>query len=114
MAGRSGCPVHSIPHSPYPLPPHIGQASPSLSPMRGGLIPCLTHSPLRRAELEEELFALTPPSPFRDSLGSSSGSLISETGLCLPPAPSHPPPSPPSPRYSRLTLRNYSQSSSSL
>ncbi|XP_063763141.1 metabotropic glutamate receptor 5b [Eleginops maclovinus] len=114
MAGRSGCPVHSIPHSPYPLPPHIGQASPSLSPMRGGLIPCLTNSPHRRAELDEELFALTPPSPFRDSLGSSSGSLISETGLCLPPVPSHPPPSPPSPRYSRLSLRNYSQSSSSL
>uniref|UniRef100_A0A667ZZZ0 Metabotropic glutamate receptor 5 n=1 Tax=Myripristis murdjan TaxID=586833 RepID=A0A667ZZZ0_9TELE len=64
--------------------------------------------------LEEELMALTPPSPFRDSLPSSSGSQISESGLCLPPAPSHPPPSPPSPRYSRLTLRNYSQSSSSL
>uniref|UniRef100_A0A3Q1FIQ9 Metabotropic glutamate receptor 5 n=1 Tax=Acanthochromis polyacanthus TaxID=80966 RepID=A0A3Q1FIQ9_9TELE len=85
MGGRGGCPVHSIPHSPYPL-----------------------------AELEEELIALTPPSPFRDSLASSSGSPVSETGLCLPPVPSHPPPSPPSPRYSRLTLRNYSQSSSSL
>uniref|UniRef100_A0A672FSK7 Metabotropic glutamate receptor 5 n=1 Tax=Salarias fasciatus TaxID=181472 RepID=A0A672FSK7_SALFA len=67
-----------------------------------------------KAELEEELIALTPPSPFRDSLASSSGSPVSETGLCLPPVPSHPPPSPPSPRYSRLTLRNYSQSSSSL
>uniref|UniRef100_A0A7N8X6X9 Metabotropic glutamate receptor 5 n=1 Tax=Mastacembelus armatus TaxID=205130 RepID=A0A7N8X6X9_9TELE len=67
-----------------------------------------------KAELEDELIALTPPSPFRDSLASSSGSPISETGLCLPPVPSHPPPSPPSPRYSRLTLRNYSQSSSSL
>uniref|UniRef100_A0AAQ5WXL3 Metabotropic glutamate receptor 5 n=1 Tax=Amphiprion ocellaris TaxID=80972 RepID=A0AAQ5WXL3_AMPOC len=84
MGGRGGCPVHSIPHSPYPL-----------------------------AELEEELIALTPPSPFRDSLASSSGSPVSETGLCLPPVPSHPPPSPPTPRYS-LTLRNYSQSSSSL
>uniref|UniRef100_A0A8C4H6D5 Metabotropic glutamate receptor 5 n=1 Tax=Dicentrarchus labrax TaxID=13489 RepID=A0A8C4H6D5_DICLA len=62
----------------------------------------------------EELIALTPPSPFRDSLASSSGSPVSETDLCLPPVPSHPPPSPPSPRYSRLTLRNYSQSSSSL
>uniref|UniRef100_A0A3Q4H8E0 Metabotropic glutamate receptor 5 n=1 Tax=Neolamprologus brichardi TaxID=32507 RepID=A0A3Q4H8E0_NEOBR len=67
-----------------------------------------------KAELEEELIALTPPSPFRDSLASSSGSPVSETGLCLPPVPSHPPPSPPSPRYTRLTLRNYSQSSSSL
>uniref|UniRef100_A0A3Q3EG72 Glutamate receptor, metabotropic 5b n=1 Tax=Labrus bergylta TaxID=56723 RepID=A0A3Q3EG72_9LABR len=86
LGGRGGCPIHSIPHSPYPLP----------------------------SELEEELIALTPPSPFRDSLASSSGSPISETGLFLPPVPSHPPPSPPSPRYSRLTLRNYSQSSSSL
>uniref|UniRef100_A0A4W6F7X4 Metabotropic glutamate receptor 5 n=1 Tax=Lates calcarifer TaxID=8187 RepID=A0A4W6F7X4_LATCA len=86
MGGRGGCLAHPIPHSPYPL----------------------------RAELEEELIALTPPSPFRDSLASSSGSPVSETELCLPPVPSHPPPSPPSPRYSRLTLRNYSQSSSSL
>uniref|UniRef100_A0AAX7SRB7 Metabotropic glutamate receptor 5 n=1 Tax=Astatotilapia calliptera TaxID=8154 RepID=A0AAX7SRB7_ASTCA len=85
FGGRGGCPIHSMPHSPYPL-----------------------------AELEEELMALTPPSPFRDSLASSSGSPVSETGLCLPPVPSHPPPSPPSPRYTRLTLRNYSQSSSSL
>uniref|UniRef100_A0A3P9Q884 Metabotropic glutamate receptor 5 n=1 Tax=Poecilia reticulata TaxID=8081 RepID=A0A3P9Q884_POERE len=67
-----------------------------------------------KVELEEELIALTPPSPFRDSLGSSSGSQISETGLFVPPVPNHPPPSPPSPRYTRLTLRNYSQSSSSL
>uniref|UniRef100_A0A668UBM9 Metabotropic glutamate receptor 5 n=1 Tax=Oreochromis aureus TaxID=47969 RepID=A0A668UBM9_OREAU len=67
-----------------------------------------------KAELEEELIALTPPSPFRDSLASSSGSPVSERDLCLPPVPSHPPPSPPSPRYTRLTLRNYSQSSSSL
>uniref|UniRef100_A0A669CNI5 Metabotropic glutamate receptor 5 n=1 Tax=Oreochromis niloticus TaxID=8128 RepID=A0A669CNI5_ORENI len=93
-----------------PLPP----ASPSRSPMPGGRLTCLTDSPLRRAELEEELIALTPPSPFRDSLASSSGSPVSERDLCLPPVPSHPPPSPPSPRYTRLTLRNYSQSSSSL
>lgn len=114
FGGRGGCLAHPIPHSPYPLPPPHPQTSPSLSPMRGGLISCLTDSPLRRAELEEELIALTPPSPFRDSLASSSSSPISETDLCLPPVPSHPPPSPPSPRYSRLTLRNYSQSSSSL
>ena len=112
---RGGCLVHPMPHSPYPLPPPHPQASPSLSPMRGGLVCCLSDSPLRRAELEEELFALTPPSPFRDSLASSSSSSRgSEADLCLPPAPSHPPPSPPSPRFSRLTLRNYSQSSSSL
>ncbi|XP_040901873.1 metabotropic glutamate receptor 5b [Toxotes jaculatrix] len=114
LGGRGGCLVHPIPHSPYPLPPPHPQTSPSLSPMRGGLGSCLTDSPLRRVELEEELIALTPPSPFRDSLASSSGSPVSETDLCLPPVPSHPPPSPPSPRYSRLTLRNYSQSSSSL
>uniref|UniRef100_A0A3B4T547 Metabotropic glutamate receptor 5 n=1 Tax=Seriola dumerili TaxID=41447 RepID=A0A3B4T547_SERDU len=114
LGGRGGCLAHPITHSPYPLPPPHPQTSPSLSPMRGGLMTCLTDSPLRRAELEEELIALTPPSPFRDSLASSSGSPVSETDLCLPPVPSHPPPSPPSPRYSRLTLRNYSQSSSSL
>ncbi|XP_075905969.1 metabotropic glutamate receptor 5b [Nelusetta ayraudi] len=130
-AKRGGCPIHSALHSPYPLPPPPPppphhhhhhhhpppHASPSLSPMRGGgrLSTCLSDSPLRRAELEEELMALTPPSPFRDSLPSSScSSQASETELCLPPAPSHPPPSPPSPRYSRLMLRNYSQSSSSL
>uniref|UniRef100_A0A3Q3KKF4 Metabotropic glutamate receptor 5 n=1 Tax=Monopterus albus TaxID=43700 RepID=A0A3Q3KKF4_MONAL len=84
LGGRGGCLAHPIPQSPYP------------------------------AELDEELIALTPPSPFRDSLASSSGSPVSETGLYLPPVPSHPPPSPPSPRYSRLTLRHYSQSSSSL
>uniref|UniRef100_A0AAZ3NTI8 G-protein coupled receptors family 3 profile domain-containing protein n=1 Tax=Oncorhynchus tshawytscha TaxID=74940 RepID=A0AAZ3NTI8_ONCTS len=65
-------------------------------------------SPLRRAELEEELMNLTPPSPFRDSLGSGSGSPVSESTLCLPP------PSSPPPKYEMLTLRNYSQSSSSL
>uniref|UniRef100_A0A8C5ENV1 G-protein coupled receptors family 3 profile domain-containing protein n=1 Tax=Gouania willdenowi TaxID=441366 RepID=A0A8C5ENV1_GOUWI len=114
FSGRIGCPIHSVPHSPYPMPLPHPQASPSFSPMRGGLVSCLTDSPLRRLEMEDELIALTPPSPFRDSLASSSSSQISETGLCLPPVPSHPPPSPPSPRYSRLTLRNYSQSSSSL
>ncbi|AWO99132.1 putative metabotropic glutamate receptor 5-like [Scophthalmus maximus] len=114
FGGRGGCLAHPMPHSPYPLPPPHPQTSPSLSPMRGGLVSCLSDSPLRRAELEEELIALTPPSPFRDSLASGSGSPVSERDLCLPPVPSHPPPSPPSPRFSRLTLRNYSQSSSSL
>lgn len=109
LAVRGSCPVHPM----GPPPCSLTQTSPSLSPMRGARAGCVADSPLRREELEEELIALTPPSPFRDSL-SSSGSQYSETGLCLPPVPSFPPPSPPSPRYSRLTLRNYSQSSSSL
>lgn len=54
----------------------------------------------RRAKDMEELAALTPPSPFRDSSLSSNGS------------------SPPSPaseaEYDQLLLRHYSQSSSSL
>uniref|UniRef100_A0A8K9UEX7 Metabotropic glutamate receptor 5 n=1 Tax=Oncorhynchus mykiss TaxID=8022 RepID=A0A8K9UEX7_ONCMY len=69
--------------------------------------PGLTH-PLPHPQLEEELMNLTPPSPFRDSLGSGSGSPVSESTLCLPP------PSSPPPKYEMLTLRNYSHSSSSL
>lgn len=111
---RGGCPIHSIPPSPYPLPPPHPHISPSLSPAHGELIPCFTNSPLRKSQLEEELIALTPPSPFRDFLGSCSSSPVSEAGFCLPPVPSHPPPSPPSLRYSQMALRNYSQSSSSL
>ncbi|XP_077578418.1 metabotropic glutamate receptor 5b [Stigmatopora nigra] len=116
LGHRVGCPVHSVPlpHPPYPLPPPHPQSSPSISPVRGGLVTCLMDSPLRRVELDEELIALTPPSPFRDFLESGSSSPMSDIDLCLPPVPSHPPPSPPSPRYSRLNLRNYSQSSSSL
>lgn len=109
-----GCPIHSIPPSPYPLPPPHAHISPSISPAHKELITCFTNSPLRKSQLEEELIALTPPSPFRDFLGSCSSSPVSEAGFCLPPVPSHPPPSPPSPRYSRMALRNYSQSSSSL
>ncbi|KAI4905617.1 hypothetical protein NFI96_022334 [Prochilodus magdalenae] len=60
-----------------------------------------------KAELEE-LLPLTPPSPFRDSVASGSGSpnspAGSEAGLGLPP----------SPKYECLVLRHYSQSSSSL
>lgn len=69
-----------------------------------------TYDPLsavRTTELEE-LAALTPPSPFRDSsVGSASDSPASpdsELALCQPC----------SPKYDRLMLRNYSQSSSSL
>uniref|UniRef100_A0AAX7UY95 Metabotropic glutamate receptor 5 n=1 Tax=Astatotilapia calliptera TaxID=8154 RepID=A0AAX7UY95_ASTCA len=119
----SSSPSHShmqkhTPPSPHPADPYLLprelQMPPTLTTYADvqPLPPASQASP--RAELEEELMALTPPSPFRDSLASSSGSPVSETGLCLPPVPSHPPPSPPSPRYTRLTLRNYSQSSSSL
>ncbi|KAM9452643.1 metabotropic glutamate receptor 5-like [Salvelinus alpinus] len=87
-----------------PIPPVESNASPS--PVRH--ITVGAGSPLRRPELEEELMNLTPPSPFRDSLGSGSGSPVSESTLCLPP------PSSPPPKYEMLTLRNYSQSSSSL
>uniref|UniRef100_A0A4W4DSA6 Metabotropic glutamate receptor 5 n=1 Tax=Electrophorus electricus TaxID=8005 RepID=A0A4W4DSA6_ELEEL len=55
----------------------------------------------------EELMALTPPSPFRDSVASGSASPnspTSESGL----GPT------PSPKYECLVLRHYSQSSSSL
>uniref|UniRef100_A0AAZ3QB02 G-protein coupled receptors family 3 profile domain-containing protein n=1 Tax=Oncorhynchus tshawytscha TaxID=74940 RepID=A0AAZ3QB02_ONCTS len=91
-----------------PLPPvesYVGGHA-SHSPVRHLTVG--VESPLRRAELEEELMNLTPPSPFRDSLGSGSGSPVSESNLCLPP------PSSPPPKYEMLTLRNYSQSSSSL
>uniref|UniRef100_A0A3B3QPR8 Metabotropic glutamate receptor 5 n=1 Tax=Paramormyrops kingsleyae TaxID=1676925 RepID=A0A3B3QPR8_9TELE len=63
-------------------------------------------SPPVRSDLEE-LATLTPPSPFRDSVGSGSGSPtspVSESALCIPA----------SPKYDRLVLRDYSQSSSSL
>ncbi|XP_007427539.1 metabotropic glutamate receptor 5 [Python bivittatus] len=55
----------------------------------------------------EELVALTPPSPFRDSVDSGSGSPsspASESALCMPS----------SPKYDSLIIRDYAQSSSSL
>lgn len=55
----------------------------------------------------EELVALTPPSPFRDSVDSGSTtptSPVSESALCIPS----------SPKYDTLIIRDYTQSSSSL
>ncbi|KAM4846359.1 metabotropic glutamate receptor 5 [Thomomys bottae] len=55
----------------------------------------------------EELVALTPPSPFRDSVDSGSttpNSPVSESALCIPS----------SPKYDTLIIRDHSQSSSSL
>uniref|UniRef100_UPI0037E759DF glutamate receptor, metabotropic 5a isoform X1 n=1 Tax=Semicossyphus pulcher TaxID=241346 RepID=UPI0037E759DF len=60
------------------------------------------HLTSRRAKDMEELVALTPPSPFRDSSLSSEGS----------PSPSMSPAS--EVEYDQLLLRHYSQSSSSL
>uniref|UniRef100_A0A6Q2YXP2 Metabotropic glutamate receptor 5 n=1 Tax=Esox lucius TaxID=8010 RepID=A0A6Q2YXP2_ESOLU len=100
--GGHGCLAHPLPHPPHPLP--NPQASPS--PVRH--VSVGAESPLRRVDLEEELMNLTPPSPFRDSLGSGSGSPVLEPISLLPP------PSSPPPKYEILTLRNYSQSSSSL
>ncbi|TRY81363.1 hypothetical protein DNTS_029010 [Danionella cerebrum] len=65
------------------------------------------HSSSNQLEFEE-LLALTPPSPFRDSLGSGSASPNSTTSdvesSVLPQIP----------KYECLVLRHYSQSSSSL
>uniref|UniRef100_A0AAZ3PRB2 Metabotropic glutamate receptor 1 n=1 Tax=Oncorhynchus tshawytscha TaxID=74940 RepID=A0AAZ3PRB2_ONCTS len=64
---------------------------------------------VRTTELLEELAALAPPSPFRDSSLESPGatppSLASESALGEPCPPG---------KYDRLMLRHYSQSSSSL
>nr|XP_046173834.1 metabotropic glutamate receptor 5-like [Oncorhynchus gorbuscha] len=64
---------------------------------------------VRTTELLEELAALAPPSPFRDSSLDSPGatppSLASESALGEPCPPG---------KYDRLMLRHYSQSSSSL
>ncbi|XP_067220651.1 metabotropic glutamate receptor 5b isoform X2 [Chanodichthys erythropterus] len=108
-----------------PLPPvesNVGRPAPSChlpgssrlktSPTTSGkeLKVCVSsalESPSNQPELEE-LLALTPPSPFRDSVGSGSGSPSSpasdvETSAL-----------PPVPKYECLVLRHYSQSSSSL
>ncbi|XP_042564575.1 metabotropic glutamate receptor 5-like [Clupea harengus] len=66
-------------------------------------------------EVLDELLALAPPSPFRDAVdeeeegGGGSGSSASSSNSPPPHEPSHH-----SPLYQRLTLRHYSQSSSSL
>lgn len=65
-----------------------------------------SETPVIKPDLEE-LVALTPPSPFRDSVDSGSSSPTSpasESALCMPA----------SPKYDSIILRDYSQSSSSL
>uniref|UniRef100_A0ABM5FW82 Metabotropic glutamate receptor 5 isoform X2 n=1 Tax=Pogona vitticeps TaxID=103695 RepID=A0ABM5FW82_9SAUR len=68
--------------------------------------PTVETSKVAKPELEE-LVALTPPSPFRDSVDSGSASPsspASESALCVPS----------SPKYDSLIIRDYTQSSSSL
>ncbi|KAJ7409343.1 metabotropic glutamate receptor 5 [Willisornis vidua] len=65
-----------------------------------------SETPSAKQDLEE-LVALTPPSPFRDSIDSGSASPsspASESALCIPS----------SPKYDTLLIRDYTQSSSSL
>ncbi|XP_009073964.1 PREDICTED: metabotropic glutamate receptor 5 [Acanthisitta chloris] len=65
-----------------------------------------SETPSAKQDLEE-LVALTPPSPFRDSIDSGSASPsspVSESALCIPS----------SPKYDTLLIRDYTQSSSSL
>ncbi|NXO73555.1 GRM5 protein, partial [Phainopepla nitens] len=65
-----------------------------------------SETPTTKQDLEE-LVALTPPSPFRDSIDSGSASPsspASESALCIPS----------SPKYDTLLIRDYTQSSSSL
>ncbi|NWU15932.1 GRM5 protein, partial [Cephalopterus ornatus] len=65
-----------------------------------------SETPSAKQDLEE-LVALTPPSPFRDSIDSGSASPsspASESALCIPS----------SPKYDKLLIRDYTQSSSSL
>uniref|UniRef100_A0A8C8VMC4 Metabotropic glutamate receptor 1 n=1 Tax=Pelusios castaneus TaxID=367368 RepID=A0A8C8VMC4_9SAUR len=65
-----------------------------------------SEAPVVKQDLEE-LVALTPPSPFRDSIDSGSASPnspVSESALCIPS----------SPKYDKLIIRDYTQSSSSL
>uniref|UniRef100_A0A8C6VMH3 Metabotropic glutamate receptor 5 n=1 Tax=Naja naja TaxID=35670 RepID=A0A8C6VMH3_NAJNA len=64
-------------------------------------------NPNQTAPELEELVALTPPSPFRDSVDSGSASPsspASESALCMPS----------SPKYDSLMIKDYTQSSSSL
>ncbi|XP_067424636.1 metabotropic glutamate receptor 5 [Emydura macquarii macquarii] len=75
---------------------------PSCSSIKEGT----SDAPVVKQDLEE-LVALTPPSPFRDSIDSGSvspSSPVSESALCIPS----------SPKYDKLIIRDYTQSSSSL
>ncbi|XP_024071012.2 metabotropic glutamate receptor 5 isoform X1 [Terrapene carolina triunguis] len=83
-----------------------GASQSARKPSCGSIKEGTSEAPAVKQDLEE-LVALTPPSPFRDSIDSGSASPsspVSESALCIPS----------SPKYDKLIIRDYSQSSSSL
>ncbi|XP_065531956.1 metabotropic glutamate receptor 5 [Lathamus discolor] len=83
-----------------------GASQSARKPSNGSIKEGTPETPSTKQDLEE-LVALTPPSPFRDSIDSGSASPsspVSESALCIPS----------SPKYDTLLIRDYTQSSSSL
>ncbi|XP_009879490.1 PREDICTED: metabotropic glutamate receptor 5 [Charadrius vociferus] len=83
-----------------------GASQSARKPSNGSIKEGTSETPSTKQDLEE-LVALTPPSPFRDSIDSGSASPsspVSESALCIPS----------SPKYDTLLIRDYAQSSSSL
>ncbi|XP_064297466.1 metabotropic glutamate receptor 5 isoform X2 [Phalacrocorax carbo] len=83
-----------------------GASQSARKPSNGSVKEGTSDTPSAKQDLEE-LVALTPPSPFRDSIDSGSASPsspVSESALCIPS----------SPKYDTLLIRDYTQSSSSL
>ncbi|NXV14980.1 GRM5 protein, partial [Cepphus grylle] len=83
-----------------------GASQSARKPSNGSVKEGTLETPSAKQDLEE-LVALTPPSPFRDSIDSGSASPsspVSESALCIPS----------SPKYDTLLIRDYTQSSSSL
>ncbi|XP_054044137.1 metabotropic glutamate receptor 5 isoform X1 [Rissa tridactyla] len=83
-----------------------GASQSDRKPSNGSVKEGTSETPSAKQDLEE-LVALTPPSPFRDSIDSGSASPsspVSESALCIPS----------SPKYDTLLIRDYTQSSSSL
>ncbi|XP_010136891.1 PREDICTED: metabotropic glutamate receptor 5 [Buceros rhinoceros silvestris] len=83
-----------------------GASQSARKPSNGSVKEGTSEIPSTKQDLEE-LVALTPPSPFRDSIDSGSASPsspVSESALCIPS----------SPKYDTLLIRDYTQSSSSL
>ncbi|NWV24379.1 GRM5 protein, partial [Origma solitaria] len=83
-----------------------GASQPARKPSNDSVKEGTSETPTAKQDLEE-LVALTPPSPFRDSIDSGSASPsspASESALCIPS----------SPKYDTLLIRDYTQSSSSL